>query len=47
VQKIIEEHHGKIQLENLVPVGARVTIALPAAATAAQVTSNSPRAANA
>lgn len=47
VQKIIEEHHGKIRLENLVPVGARVTIALPAAATAVQVTSNSPRAANA
>jgi nitrogen fixation/metabolism regulation signal transduction histidine kinase len=47
VQKIIEEHHGRILLENLAPVGARVTIALPAAATAVQVTSSPPRAANA
>ncbi len=47
VQKIVEEHHGRIRLENLVPVGARVIVVLPAASTAAQVTSNPPRAANA
>jgi nitrogen fixation/metabolism regulation signal transduction histidine kinase len=45
VQKIVEEHHGRIRLENLVPVGARVTIWLPPAAVA-QVTSAAPKAAN-
>jgi nitrogen fixation/metabolism regulation signal transduction histidine kinase len=46
VQKIVEEHHGRIRLENLVPIGARVTIWLPPAASVAQVTSAPPRAAN-
>jgi nitrogen fixation/metabolism regulation signal transduction histidine kinase len=46
VQKIVEEHRGRIRLENLVPVGARVIIWLPPAAAVAQVSSASPRAAN-
>ena len=46
VQKIVEEHHGRIRLENLVPIGARITIWLPPAASVAQVTSAPPKAAN-
>ena len=29
VKKIVEEHHGKIQIENLKPGGATIRIALP------------------
>jgi nitrogen fixation/metabolism regulation signal transduction histidine kinase len=46
VQKIVEEHRGRIRLENLVPMGARVIIWLPPAAAIAQVSSASPKAAN-
>ncbi len=47
VHKIVEEHHGRTRLENLTPIGARVTVVLPPAAAAAHVTSGSHRAANA
>lgn len=30
VKKIVDEHHGKIDVQNLTPHGARVTVALPA-----------------
>lgn len=32
VKKIVDEHHGEIQIENVVPHGAQISIALPRAA---------------
>jgi nitrogen fixation/metabolism regulation signal transduction histidine kinase len=31
VKKIIEEHHGRVELSNLSPCGARVMLVFPAA----------------